>query len=56
MPDDSQPSDEQAERREQRRQAERERVRKHGRSIGKVYRDAVVKRAKQTRRRKSEAD
>jgi hypothetical protein len=52
MADSDQPRDERAERREQRKQAERERVRKHGRNIAGVYRDAVVKRLKQIRRKR----
>ncbi|HET9199354.1 MAG TPA: hypothetical protein VFO84_00075 [Dehalococcoidia bacterium] len=51
MTDRERPADDRAERREQRKQAERERVRKHGREIGKVYRDAVVKRARKPRRK-----
>jgi hypothetical protein len=44
MAKDEQPRDQRAERRDQRKQAERERVRKHGRSIARVYRDAILKR------------
>jgi hypothetical protein len=44
-----QPADEQAERRDRRKKAERERIPKHGRELGKVYKDAVVKRARRGR-------
>lgn len=46
------PRDERAERRERRRRAERERVQKHGRTTGKVYRDAILKRLRKNAGRK----
>lgn len=46
------PRDERAERRDKRRQAERERIQKHGRMTGKVYRDAILKRLRKNAGRK----
>ena len=45
--------DERAERRDRKREAERERIRKHGRSIARVYRDAILKRLRRKKDAKS---
>jgi hypothetical protein len=50
---DEVPRDERAERRERKREAERERIRKHGRSIARVYRDAILKRLRRKKDAKS---
>jgi hypothetical protein len=49
-PRDDDPRDERAERREKRRQARREAMRKHGATLGDMYRNAILKRWRKTRR------
>ncbi|MEX2236316.1 MAG: hypothetical protein WEB00_02085 [Dehalococcoidia bacterium] len=51
MAADDQPRDERAERRDRRREAERERIAKHGKTIARVYRDAILKRLSRRRKR-----
>jgi hypothetical protein len=41
---DEPPADERAARRERRKQAERERMRKHGATLGQSYRNAIINR------------
>jgi len=48
---DDHPRDERAERRERRRQAKRNAIRKHGATLGEVYRNAILKRRRKYRRR-----
>jgi hypothetical protein len=52
MPRDDEPRDEQSERRERRRKAKRDAMRKHGSTTGEVYRNAVLKRLRATKRRR----
>lgn len=48
---EDEPRDERAERREKRRQARREAIRKHGATLGEVYRNAILKRQRKMRAR-----
>ncbi|HLB23101.1 MAG TPA: hypothetical protein VJP07_03320 [Dehalococcoidia bacterium] len=48
---DDGPRDERAERRERRRQARKEAMRKHGATLGVVYRNAILKRQRKNRPR-----
>ena len=50
---DEAPRDERAERREQRRRARRDAMRKHGATTGEAYRNAILKRLKQPRRKRN---
>jgi hypothetical protein len=49
---DDEPRDERAERRDRRRRARKDAIRKHGASLGEVYRNAVLKRLRNKRRRR----
>ncbi len=48
---DDEPRDARAERRERRRKARQEAMRKHGATLGEVYRNAILKRQRKSRPR-----
>jgi hypothetical protein len=48
---DDEPRDDRSERRERRRQARKEAIRKHGATLGEVYRNAILKRQRKNRPR-----
>lgn len=51
MPNDEH-RDERAERRDRRKKARRDAIQKHGSTLGEVYRNAVLKRARKSPKRK----